>query len=143
MEGQVVLPGLERLARGERSEPGDRAGLPDDEPVHLTEPGGVEEGGPVEPRRLAAELGAGPVIVGLGDVARGLAILGMAGAHIGETFEGVVTGAMQKGTFVRLFSPPADGRVVRGEKGLDVGDRVRVRLLSTEPERGFIDFARA
>ena len=65
------------------------------------------------------------------------------GAHIGETFEGVVTGAMEKGTFVRLLSPPADGRVVRGEKGLDVGDRVRVRLLSTEPERGFIDFARA
>jgi exoribonuclease-2 len=62
--------------------------------------------------------------------------------HIGETFDAVVTGANEKGTFVRLIHPPADGRVVRGEAGLDVGDHVRVRLLNTEPERGFIDFAR-
>ena len=74
---------------------------------------------------------------------RKVAAATLLGAHIGETFEGVVTGAMEKGTFVRLFNPPADGRVVRGERGLDVGDRVRVRLLSTEPERGFIDVARA
>jgi exoribonuclease-2 len=74
---------------------------------------------------------------------RKVAAATLLGAHIGETFDGVVTGAKEKGTFVRLFDPPADGRVVRGEAGLDVGDRVRVRLLSTEPERGFIDFARA
>ncbi|MDT7809699.1 MAG: exoribonuclease [Acidobacteriota bacterium] len=65
------------------------------------------------------------------------------GSHVGETFNAIVTGVTDKGTFARLLSPPADGRVVRGWKGLDVGDRVRVRLLSTDPERGFIDFARA
>lgn len=61
----------------------------------------------------------------------------------GETFDAIVTGVSDKGTFVRLIAPPAEGRVVRGEHGMDVGDRVRVRLLSTEPERGFIDFARS
>jgi exoribonuclease-2 len=44
---------------------------------------------------------------------------------------------------VRLFSPPIEGRVERGAAGLDVGDRVAVTLLSTDVERGFIDFARA
>jgi exoribonuclease-2 len=62
---------------------------------------------------------------------------------VGETFEAIVTGVKEKGTFARLLRPPADGRIVRGWQGLDVGDRVRVRLLSTNPERGFIDFARA
>jgi exoribonuclease-2 len=65
------------------------------------------------------------------------------GERIGDTFDAIVTGASNKGTFVRLIAPPAEGRVVRGEHGMDVGDRVRVKLLSTEPERGFIDFARA
>ena len=64
-------------------------------------------------------------------------------ARVGETFEAVVTGVKPGGTFARLLRPQADGRVVRGWRGLDVGDRVRVRLLSTDPERGFIDFARA
>lgn len=63
--------------------------------------------------------------------------------RIGEIFDAIVTGVSEKGTFVRLIKPPAEGRVVRGEQGMDVGDRVRVRLISTEPERGFIDFARA
>ncbi len=63
--------------------------------------------------------------------------------RIGETFDAIVTGAADKGTFVRLIAPPAEGRVVRGEQGMDVGDKVRVSLLSTNPERGFIDFARA
>lgn len=62
---------------------------------------------------------------------------------VGEVFEAIVTGAADKGTFVRLISPPAEGRVVQGERGLDVGDHVKVRLLATAPERGFIDFARA
>ena len=60
--------------------------------------------------------------------------------RIGETFEGVVTGASEKGTWVRVFRPPVEGRVERGWHGLDVGDRVRVRLLSADVERGFIDF---
>ncbi len=67
----------------------------------------------------------------------------MLSAHVGETFDAVVTGVKPKGTFARLLRPPADGRVVKGFRGLDVGDRVRVRLLSTNPDRGFIDFARA
>jgi VacB/RNase II family 3'-5' exoribonuclease len=60
--------------------------------------------------------------------------------HIGESFEALVTGVSVKGTFVRLIAPPAEGRVVRGEQGMDVGDRVRVRLVSTNVEKGFIDF---
>lgn len=65
------------------------------------------------------------------------------GERIGEEFEAIVTGVADKGTFARLVSPPAEGRIVQGEAGLDVGDRVRVRLLATEPRKGFIDFARA
>ncbi len=61
----------------------------------------------------------------------------------GQVFEGLVTGASAKGTWVRVFSPPVEGRVVRGEEGLDVGERVRVRLLRTDVRAGFIDFARA
>jgi exoribonuclease-2 len=64
------------------------------------------------------------------------------GNRIGDEFAAIVTGVTPKGTFVRLISPIADGLVRRGEEGLRVGDKVRVRLLSTEPERGFIDFAR-
>jgi len=63
--------------------------------------------------------------------------------HIGEEFDAVVTGASSKGTWVRLHHPKVEGKLERGFQGLDVGDRVRVRLMSTDPERGFIDFARA
>ncbi len=73
---------------------------------------------------------------------RKVAAAAMLSAHVGETFEAVVTGVKPKGTFARLLRPPADGKVVKGFRGLDVGERVRVRLLSTDPERGFIDFAR-
>jgi exoribonuclease-2 len=65
------------------------------------------------------------------------------GERIGETFDAIVTGASDKGTYVRLIAPPAEGRVMRGEQGMDVGDKVRVKLISTEPERGYIDFARS
>ena len=64
-------------------------------------------------------------------------------ARIGEVFEAVVTGAVRKGTFVRVLSPPVEGRVVVGELGMDVGARVRVRLIATDPLQGYIDFARA
>jgi exoribonuclease-2 len=60
----------------------------------------------------------------------------------GERFDAVVTGASAKGTWVRILRPAVEGRVVRGFHGLDVGDRVRVELLDTDIERGFIDFAR-
>jgi exoribonuclease R len=60
--------------------------------------------------------------------------------RIGNVFDAIVTGVNQDGTYVRLLSPPAEGRVMRGEAGMDVGERVRVKLLSTDPARGFIDF---
>jgi exoribonuclease-2 len=63
--------------------------------------------------------------------------------RIGETFDAICTGVNDKGTFVRLIKPPAEGRVVEGEAGIDVGDAVKVRLVATEPSRGFIDFVRA
>jgi RNase II-type exonuclease C-terminal S1 domain len=53
-----------------------------------------------------------------------------------------VTGASSKGTWVRIDHPAAEGRVVRGFKGLDVGDHVAVKLVDTDVERGFVDFAR-
>ncbi|KDE56592.1 RNB domain-containing ribonuclease [Methanoculleus sp. MH98A] len=62
--------------------------------------------------------------------------------RIGETFEAFVTGASEKGTYVRLIDPPAEGRVVLGEQGLRVGQRVRVRLMAADPYKGFIDFGR-
>lgn len=63
--------------------------------------------------------------------------------RVGERFEGIVTGVSAKGTWVRVFDPPVEGKVVSGEAGLDVGDRVAVRLVRTDVEKGFIDFARA
>jgi VacB/RNase II family 3'-5' exoribonuclease len=63
--------------------------------------------------------------------------------RLGQRFDGIVTGASAKGTWVRIVHPAVEGRVVRGEHGLDVGDPVRVELLQTDVERGFIDFARA
>jgi len=63
-------------------------------------------------------------------------------ARIGETFDALVTGASAKGTWVRLLQPPVEGRLVGGWEGLDVGDRVTVKLERTDVERGFIDFSR-
>jgi exoribonuclease-2 len=63
-------------------------------------------------------------------------------SRIGETFDALVTGASDKGTWVRLLTLPVEGRVVHGFEGLDVGDEVRVRLTSVDVERGFIDFSR-
>lgn len=62
-------------------------------------------------------------------------------SRIGALFDGVVTGASDKGTWVRIFAPATEGRLVQGFEGLDVGDRVRVKLLHTDMARGFIDFA--
>jgi exoribonuclease-2 len=61
-------------------------------------------------------------------------------SRVGESFDAIVTGVSPKGTYVRVVTPPVEGRVMRGEQGLDVGDRTRVKLLSTDPSRGFIDF---
>lgn len=64
-------------------------------------------------------------------------------SRIGATFSGTVTGAADKGTWVRIARPTTEGRVVRGERELDVGDRVRVKLIHVDVERGYIDFALA
>jgi VacB/RNase II family 3'-5' exoribonuclease len=62
-------------------------------------------------------------------------------SRIGARFDAIVTGASDKGTWVRISGPTAEGRVVRGCAGLDVGDRVVVELVRTDVARGFIDFA--
>jgi exoribonuclease-2 len=61
--------------------------------------------------------------------------------RIGQVFRAIVTGVNEYGTFVRSIDPHVEGKLVRGGKGLDVGDRLQVRLISTDPARGFIDFA--
>jgi exoribonuclease-2 len=61
--------------------------------------------------------------------------------RIGQSFPAIVTGVNQYGTFVRTLDPHVDGMLVHGGKGLDVGDKVTVKLVSTDPQRGFIDFA--
>jgi VacB/RNase II family 3'-5' exoribonuclease len=64
-------------------------------------------------------------------------------SRIGERFDAIVTGASEKGTWVRIRRPLVEGRLERGYEGLDVGDRVRVKLVHTDPARGFIDFGRS
>ncbi len=60
--------------------------------------------------------------------------------RIGERFDAIVTGAAAKGTWVRLFHPPVEGRLASGFEGLDVGHRLRVELVRTDVDRGYIDF---
>jgi exoribonuclease-2 len=62
-------------------------------------------------------------------------------SRIGQMFDAIVTGAADKGTWARSTTPPVEGRIVRGFQGLQVGQSVRVRLLSVDVARGFIDFA--
>jgi exoribonuclease II len=62
--------------------------------------------------------------------------------RIGEDFDGIVTGATPEGTWVRILRPAVEGKVTRGFEGAEVGHRIRVRLVHTDVERGFIDFAR-
>jgi VacB/RNase II family 3'-5' exoribonuclease len=73
---------------------------------------------------------------------RKIAAASLLSSRIGDVFDAIITGVTDKGTFARLLSPPAEGRLVRGDGGVDVGDRVRVKLVATEPEKGFIDFVR-
>jgi VacB/RNase II family 3'-5' exoribonuclease len=63
-------------------------------------------------------------------------------SRIGEQFDAIVTGASEKGTWVRLLTIPVEGKLVQGFEGLDVGHRVRVQLTFTDVERGYIDFKR-
>ena len=62
--------------------------------------------------------------------------------RIGEVFDAVVTGVTSHGTFVRVLNPHVEGLLARGFEGLDVGDKLQVRLTRTDVQRGYIDFAR-
>jgi ribonuclease R len=60
----------------------------------------------------------------------------------GAQFDAIVTGASPKGTWVRILNPPVEGKLVQGTENLDVGAKIRVQLLHTDVEQGFIDFKR-
>jgi VacB/RNase II family 3'-5' exoribonuclease len=62
--------------------------------------------------------------------------------RVGQSFSAVVTGVTPKGVFVRIVDPPVEGRLMRGDQGVDVGDRLQVTLLGADPQRGFIDFGK-
>jgi len=62
--------------------------------------------------------------------------------RLDDKFDALVTGAGDKGTWVRILRPPVEGKLVHGAEGLDVGDRLRVKLVGVDVERGFIDFVR-
>jgi exoribonuclease II len=62
--------------------------------------------------------------------------------RVGEQFNAIVTGVSEKGTWVRVFDPPVEGKLVHGFENLEVGKKLRVKLISTDVERGFIDFVR-
>jgi len=64
-------------------------------------------------------------------------------SRVGEAFDAIVTGKTDHGTFVRVLQPHVEGMLAQGEQGLDIGDRIRARLIRTDAQRGYIDFARA
>ena len=72
---------------------------------------------------------------------RKIAGAAMMAERVGDSFAAVITAASRKGTYARLINPPVEGRVVSGAEGLDVGDTVRLKLVSVDPLKGFIDFA--
>ena len=63
-------------------------------------------------------------------------------SRIGEVFDAIVTGVTPHGTFVRVLNPAVEGLLAQGQRGTDVGDKLRVKLISTDIQRGYIDFAR-
>jgi exoribonuclease R len=63
-------------------------------------------------------------------------------SRTGERFDAIVTGASDKGTWVRLLHPPIEGRLVSGFEGMDVGHRLSVQLIRTDVDRGHIEFRR-
>ena len=60
--------------------------------------------------------------------------------YIGKEYPALVTGIGEKGTWVKLKNPPVEGKLIQGAKGLDVGDHIKVKLISVDVARGFIDF---
>jgi exoribonuclease-2 len=75
------------------------------------------------------------------EMSKRMAAVAMSG-RIGESFDAIVTGVTPRGTFVRVLQPHVDGLLAKGQEGADVGDKLRVTLIRTDPQRGFIDFAR-
>jgi exoribonuclease-2 len=63
--------------------------------------------------------------------------------HIGQRFDAIVTGFSKGNTWVRIFTPPAEGKLISGVPDLRVGQQLRIKLISTDVERGFIDFVLA
>jgi exoribonuclease-2 len=61
---------------------------------------------------------------------------------IGESFDAIVTGVKEDGVYARLLKPPAEGKIIENTHGLDVGDKVRLKLVHVDPAKGFIDFKR-
>ncbi|MGA9233490.1 MAG: hypothetical protein WBV91_01600, partial [Desulfobacterales bacterium] len=61
-------------------------------------------------------------------------------SRIGDRFDAICTGAADKGTWVRIFQPPIEGRLLYGAEGVDVGHRLKVQLVRTDVEKGYIDF---
>jgi exoribonuclease-2 len=76
------------------------------------------------------------------DMSKRLAAVAMQ-SHIGEVFDAIITGVTDSGTFVRVLQPHLEGLLVQGAHGLDVGDRLRAKLVRTDVQKGYIDFARA
>jgi exoribonuclease-2 len=63
-------------------------------------------------------------------------------SRIGEVFDGIVTGVTPRETFVRVLKLAVEGMLAQGQQGADVGDRFHVKLIRTDVQRGYIDFAR-
>jgi VacB/RNase II family 3'-5' exoribonuclease len=76
------------------------------------------------------------------EMSKRIAAVAMSG-RIGESFDAIVTGVTPHGTFVRVVQPHVEGLLAQGQQGADVGDKLRVKLVRTDAEHGFIDFARA
>ena len=62
--------------------------------------------------------------------------------RIGAVFDAIVTGVTPHGTFVRILRPHVEGLLAQGQQGVDVGDKMRVKLIRTDVQHGYIDFAR-
>jgi exoribonuclease-2 len=75
------------------------------------------------------------------EMSKRIAAVAMSG-RIGEAFDGIITGVTAHGIFVRVLTPHVEGLLAQGAQGLDVGDKVRVRLIRTDAQQGYIDFAR-
>jgi exoribonuclease-2 len=76
------------------------------------------------------------------EMSKRLAAVAMS-SRIGEVFDAIVTGVGPHGTFVRVMKPHIEGLLTQGSQGLDVGDKLRVKLTRTDVQRGYIDFAKA